>query len=257
MFNWIATLGSYVIKTVEYLGNIFILLLQMLGRTGFIFKRPRLLIQQIHFIGVYSLLIIAVSGLFVGFVLGFQGYSILSMFGSEQALGMMVALSLLRELGPVVTALLFAGRAGTSMTAEIGLMKAGEQLEAVEVMGINPIERILVPRFWGGVIAMPILGSIFSAVGILGGWFVGVISLGVDDGSFWSQMQAGVDVFDDVLNGAIKSLVFGVACMLIALHQGWTCRATPEGVSQATTRTVVISSLTVLGLDFLMTAVMF
>ncbi|CAM5198246.1 lipid asymmetry maintenance ABC transporter permease subunit MlaE [Oligella ureolytica] len=257
MFNWIATLGSYVIKTVEYLGNIFILLLQMLGRTGFIFKRPRLLIQQIHFIGVYSLLIIAVSGLFVGFVLGFQGYSILSMFGSEQALGMMVALSLLRELGPVVTALLFAGRAGTSMTAEIGLMKAGEQLDAVEVMGINPIERILVPRFWGGVIAMPILGSIFSAVGILGGWFVGVISLGVDDGSFWSQMQAGVDVFDDVLNGAIKSLVFGVACMLIALHQGWTCRATPEGVSQATTRTVVISSLTVLGLDFLMTAVMF
>ncbi|CAM5198046.1 hypothetical protein OURE66S_04415 [Oligella ureolytica] len=234
MFNWIATLGSYVIKTVEYLGNIFILLLQMLGRTGFIFKRPRLLIQQIHFIGVYSLLIIAVSGLFVGFVLGFQGYSILSMFGSEQALGMMVALSLLRELGPVVTALLFAGRAGTSMTAEIGLMKAGEQLDAVEVMGINPIERILVPRFWGGVIAMPILGSIFSAVGILGGWFVGVISLGVDDGSFWSQMQAGVDVFDDVLNGAIKSLVFGVACMLSPFARRWTCRATAGG-RQATT----------------------
>lgn len=257
MFNWIATLGSYVIRSVEFLGNIFILLVQIVARTGFVFKRPRLLIEQIHFIGVYSLLIIAVSGLFVGFVLAFQGYSILSMFGSEQALGMMVALSLLRELGPVVTALLFAGRAGTSMTAEIGLMKAGEQLDAVEVMGINPIERILVPRFWGGVIAMPILGTIFSAVGVLGGWFVGVISLGVDDGSFWSQMQAGVDVFDDVLNGAIKSLVFGVACMLIALHQGWTCRATPEGVSQATTRTVVISSLTVLGLDFLMTAVMF
>lgn len=257
MFQWIAALGGCVIKSIAYLGNIFILLLQMLARTGFIFKRPRLLIEQIHFIGVYSLLIIAVSGLFVGFVLGFQGYSILSMFGSEQALGMMVALSLMRELGPVVTALLFAGRAGTSMTAEIGLMKAGEQLDAVEVMGINPVERILVPRFWGGVIAMPILGTIFSAVGVLGGWFVGVVSLGVDDGSFWSQMQAGVDVFDDVLNGAIKSLVFGVACMLIALHQGWTCRATPEGVSQATTRTVVISSLTVLGLDFLMTAVMF
>jgi phospholipid/cholesterol/gamma-HCH transport system permease protein len=257
MFNWIATLGSHVISSVRYLGNIFILLLQIVARSAFIFKRPYLLIQQIHFIGVYSLLIIAVSGLFVGFVLGFQGYSILAMFGSEQALGMMVALSLLRELGPVVTALLFAGRAGTSITAEIGLMKAGEQLDAIEVMGINPVERILVPRFWGGVIAMPVLAAIFSAVGVIGGWFVGVISLGVDDGAFWSQMQAGVDVFNDVLNGVIKSFVFGVACMLIALHQGWTCRATPEGVSQATTRTVVISSLTVLGLDFLMTAVMF
>ncbi|NLA52294.1 MAG: lipid asymmetry maintenance ABC transporter permease subunit MlaE [Alcaligenaceae bacterium] len=257
MFNWIATLGSHVISSVRYLGNIFILLLQIVARSAFIFKRPYLLIQQIHFIGVYSLLIIAVSGLFVGFVLGFQGYSILAMFGSEQALGMMVALSLLRELGPVVTALLFAGQAGTSITAEIGLMKAGEQLDAIEVMGINPVERILVPRFWGGVIAMPVLAAIFSAVGVIGGWFVGVISLGVDDGAFWSQMQAGVDVFNDVLNGVIKSFVFGVACMLIALHQGWTCRATPEGVSQATTRTVVISSLTVLGLDFLMTAVMF
>ncbi len=257
MFNWVATLGRQVINSVRYLGNIFILLLQIVARSIIIFKRPYLLIQQIHFIGVYSLLIIAVSGLFVGFVLGFQGYSILAMFGSEQALGMMVALSLLRELGPVVTALLFAGRAGTSITAEIGLMKAGEQLDAIEVMGINPIERILVPRFWGGVIAMPVLAVIFSAVGVIGGWFVGVISLGVDDGAFWSQMQAGVDVFDDVLNGVMKSLVFGVACMLIALHQGWTCRATPEGVSQATTRTVVISSLTVLGLDFLMTAVMF
>lgn len=257
MFNWITTLGDYVIKTIGHLGNIFVLLLQIIARSSVIFKRPRLLIEQIHFIGVYSLLIIAVSGLFVGFVLGFQGHSILAMFGSEQALGMMVALSLLRELGPVVTALLFAGRAGTSLTAEIGLMKAGEQLDAIEVMGINPIERVLVPRFWGGVIAMPILAAIFSAVGVLGGWFVGVIALGVDTGSFWSQMQAGVDVFDDVLNGVFKSVVFGVTCMLIALHQGWTCRATPEGVSQATTRTVVISSLAVLGLDFLMTAVMF
>ncbi|SPY31633.1 lipid asymmetry maintenance ABC transporter permease subunit MlaE [Oligella urethralis] len=257
MYSWIASIGGYVINGIGHLGNIFILLVQIVLRSALIFKRPRLLVEQILFIGVYSLLIIAVSGLFVGFVLGFQGYSILSMFGSEQALGLMVALSLLRELGPVVTALLFAGRAGTSITAEIGLMKAGEQLDAIDVMGINPVERVLVPRFWGGVIAMPILAAIFSAVGVMGGWFVGVVSLGVDDGAFWSQMQAGVDVFDDVLNGVVKSMAFGVACMLIALHQGWTCRATPEGVSQATTRTVVISSLTVLGLDFLLTAVMF
>lgn len=257
MYSWIASIGGYVINGIGHLGNIFILLVQIVLRSALIFKRPRLLVEQILFIGVYSLLIIAVSGLFVGFVLGFQGYSILSMFGSEQALGLMVALSLLRELGPVVTALLFAGRAGTSITAEIGLMKAGEQLDAIDVMGINPVERVLVPRFWGGVIAMPILAAIFSAVGVMGGWFVCVVSLGVDDGAFWSQMQAGVDVFDDVLNGVVKSMAFGVACMLIALHQGWTCRATPEGVSQATTRTVVISSLTVLGLDFLLTAVMF
>ncbi|SUA55576.1 lipid asymmetry maintenance ABC transporter permease subunit MlaE [Oligella urethralis] len=257
MYSWIASIGGYVINGIGHLGNIFILLVQIVLRSALIFKRPRLLVEQILFIGVYSLLIIAVSGLFVGFVLGFQGCSILSMFGSEQALGLMVALSLLRELGPVVTALLFAGRAGTSITAEIGLMKAGEQLDAIDVMGINPVERVLVPRFWGGVIAMPILAAIFSAVGVMGGWFVGVVSLGVDDGAFWSQMQAGVDVFDDVLNGVVKSMAFGVACMLIALHQGWTCRATPEGVSQATTRTVVISSLTVLGLDFLLTAVMF
>ena len=257
MYSWIASIGGYVINGIGHLGNIFILLVQIVLRSALIFKRPRLLVEQILFIGVYSLLIIAVSGLFVGFVLGFQGYSILSMFGSEQALGLIVALSLSRELGPVVTALLFAGRAGTSITAEIGLMKAGEQLDAIDVMGINPVERVLVPRFWGGVIAMPILAAIFSAVGVMGGWFVGVVSLGVDDGAFWSQMQAGVDVFDDVLNGVVKSMAFGVACMLIALHQGWTCRATPEGVSQATTRTVVISSLTVLGLDFLLTAVMF
>lgn len=257
MRNFITSVGGYTIRAIRGFGNIFILLLQILGRSLFIFKRPRLLIQQIHFIGVYSLLIITVSGLFVGFVLAFQGYSILSMFGSEQALGMLVALALLRELGPVVAALLFAGRAGTSITAEIGLMKAGEQLAAIEVMGIDPVERVLVPRFWGGLIAMPILAAIFSAVGIIGGWFVGVVSLSVDAGSFWSQMQASVDVFQDVLNSIIKSVVFGVACMLIALHQGWTCRATPEGVSQATTRSVVISSLTVLGLDFMMTAVMF
>jgi len=195
--------------------------------------------------------------LFVGFVLGLQGYNTLNRYGSEQALGLLVALSLVRELGPVVTALLFAGRAGTSLTAEIGLMKAGEQLIAMEMMAVDPLARVLAPRFWAGFIAMPLLAAIFSAVGILGGYFVGVGLIGVDPGAFWSQMQAGVDVMDDVLNGVIKSVVFGVAVTFIALYQGYEAKATPEGVSRATTRTVVIASLTVLALDFVLTALMF
>jgi phospholipid/cholesterol/gamma-HCH transport system permease protein len=190
-------------------------------------------------------------------VLGLQGYYTLNRYGSEEALGLLVALSLIRELGPVVTALLFAGRAGTSLTAEIGLMRAGEQLAAMEVMAVDPLRRVLVPRFWGGVIAMPLLAAVFSAVGILGGWVVGVQMIGVDAGSFWSQMQSGVDVWDDVLNGVIKSVVFGVAVTTIALYEGWQAKATPEGVARATTRTVVVGSLTVLGLDFLLTALMF
>lgn len=197
------------------------------------------------------------SGLFVGFVLGLQGYNTLNRYGSEQALGLLVALSLVRELGPVVTALLFAGRAGTSLTAEIGLMKAGEQLIAMEMMAVDPLARVLAPRFWAGFIAMPLLAAIFSAVGILGGYFVGVGLIGVDPGAFWSQMQAGVDVMDDVLNGVIKSFVFGVAVTFIALYQGYEAKATPEGVSRATTRTVVIASLSVLALDFVLTALMF
>src|SRR5690606_8349887 len=221
------------------------------------FRRPGLISQQVHFIGNHSLLIITVSGLFVGFVLGLQGYYTLNRYGSEEALGLLVALSLTRELGPVVTALLFAGRAGTSLTAEIGLMRAGEQLAAMEVMAVDPVRRVLVPRFWGGFISMPILATVFSAVGVIGGWIVGVIMIGIDPGSFWSQMQAGVDIFNDILNGVIKSLVFGVVVTLIALYMGWTARATPEGVSRATTRTVVASSLAVLGLDFLLTALMF
>jgi phospholipid/cholesterol/gamma-HCH transport system permease protein len=213
--------------------------------------------DQIHFIGNYSLVIIAVSGLFVGFVLGLQGYYTLNKYGSEQALGLLVALSLIRELGPVVTALLFAGRAGTSLTAEIGLMKAGEQLAAMEMMAVDPVARVSAPRFWAGVIAMPILAAIFSAVGIVGGYLVGVPLIGVDSGAFWSQMQGGVDVLKDVGNGVIKSLVFGIAVTFIALYQGYESKPTPEGVSLATTRTVVISSLAVLALDFLLTAVMF
>jgi phospholipid/cholesterol/gamma-HCH transport system permease protein len=198
-----------------------------------------------------------VSGLFVGFVLSLQGYYILQRFGSSDALGQMVALSLVRELGPVVAALLFAGRAGTSLTAGIGLMKAGEQLAAMEMMAIDPIRRVLAPRFWGGVIAMPLLAAVFSAVGIIGGWLVGVVLIGVDRGAFWSQMQNGVDVWSDVGNGLIKSLVFGVTVSFVALLQGHGCEPTPEGVSRATTRTVVMASLAVLGLDFILTAMMF
>ena len=197
------------------------------------------------------------SGLFVGMVLGLQGYYTLSQFGAEEKLGQLVALSLLRELGPVVTALLFAGRAGTSLTAEIGLMKAGEQLTAMEMMAVNPIQRVLAPRFWAGVIAMPVLAAVFSAIGVIGGYLVGVQLIGVDEGAFWSQMQANIDVRRDIMNGVIKSFVFGMAVTFTALFQGYEAQPTPEGVSRATTRTVVIASLMVLALDFIMTALMF
>ncbi|HTJ94303.1 MAG TPA: lipid asymmetry maintenance ABC transporter permease subunit MlaE [Pararobbsia sp.] len=220
-------------------------------------RRPRLVMKQIHFLGNYSLLIIGVSGLFVGFVLGLQGYYTLNRYGSEQALGLLVALSLVRELGPVVTGLLFAGRAGTSLTAEIGLMKAGEQLTAMEMMAVDPLAVVLAPRFWAGAIAMPVLAAIFSAVGIFGGYIVGVVMIGVDSGAFWSQMQGGIDVWSDVGNGVLKSIVFGFAVTFIALFQGFEAKPTPEGVSRATTRTVVYASLSVLGLDFLLTALMF
>src|SRR5690554_484193 len=253
----ITSLGSLVRSTIIGLGAFTHLLFALLARTGIVFKRPGLVSQQVHFIGNHSLLIIAVSGLFVGFVLGLQGHSTRSRYGSDEPLGLLVALSLTRERGPVVTALLFAGRAGTSLTAEIGLMKAGEQLAAMEVMAVDPIRRVLVPRFWGGVIAMPVLAAVFSMVGVLGGWVVGVVLIGIDPGVFWSQMQGGVDVFNDVLNGVIKSVVFGIAVTLVALHAGWTAKPTPEGVSRATTRTVVSGSLLVLGLDFVLTALMF
>ena len=220
-------------------------------------RRFGLIRDQVHFLGNYSLSIIAISGLFVGFVLGLQGYYTLKSFGSSESVGLLVALSLLRELGPVVTGLLFAGRAGTSLTAEIGLMKAGEQLDAMQMMAVDPVQRILAPRFWGGVIAMPILAAIFSAVGIIGGWLVAVQLIGLDPGSFWSQMQNGVDVWKDVANGVIKSVVFGLTVTFVALRQGYACQPTPEGVARATTRTVVIASLAVLGLDFVLTALMF
>ena len=255
--TYLSAIGHSVRTRISGLGTFTRFFCLLLQRSGIVFSRPRLVSQQIHFIGNYSLLIIAVSGLFVGFVLGLQGYYTLNRYGSEEALGLLVALSLTRELGPVVTALLFAGRAGTSLTAEIGLMKAGEQLAAMEVMAVDPVRRVLAPRFWGGVIAMPILAAVFSMVGILGGWIVGVLMIGIDTGAFWSQMQSGVDVWKDVMNGVIKSVFFGVAVTLIALYEGWQCRPTPEGVSRATTRTVVAGSLAVLGLDFLLTALMF
>jgi phospholipid/cholesterol/gamma-HCH transport system permease protein len=256
-FAFIRGIGRHVRNSILSLGAITRLLVAILARSGSALKRFGLVSQQVHFIGNYSLLIIAVSGLFVGFVLGLQGYYTLNRYGSEEALGLLVALSLTRELGPVVTALLFAGRAGTSLTAEIGLMKAGEQLAAMEVMAVDPVRRVLVPRFWGGVIAMPVLAAVFSMVGIIGGWVVGVLLIGIDPGAFWSQMQDGVDVFKDVANGVIKSIIFGIAVTLIALYEGWTAKATPEGVARATTRTVVSGALVVLGLDFLLTALMF
>jgi phospholipid/cholesterol/gamma-HCH transport system permease protein len=255
--NPISAIGASVRETLDNVGYATRLFFAILRVSPGLLRRPRLITDQIHFIGNYSLVIIAVSGLFVGFVLGLQGYYTLNKYGSEQALGLLVALSLTRELGPVVTALLFAGRAGTSLTAEIGLMKAGEQLAAMEMMAVNPIQRVIAPRFWAGVVAMPVLAAIFSAVGVIGGYLVGVQMIGVDEGAFWSQMQAGVDVWKDIANGIFKSIVFGFAVTFIALLQGFEAQPTPEGVARATTRTVVIASLTVLWLDFLLTALMF
>lgn len=255
--NFISNLGLSVRGQLGHLGYATRLLIQLLGMSGSALKRFGLVRDQIFFLGNYSLAIISVSGLFVGFVLGLQGYYTLQRYGSSEALGLLVALSLVRELGPVITALLFAGRAGTALTAEIGLMKAGEQLSAMEMMAVDPVRRILAPRFWGGIIAMPLLAAVFSAVGVIGGWVVGVVMIGIDAGSFWSQMQGGVDVWRDVGNGVIKSFVFGITVTFVALYQGFEAQPTPEGVSRATTRTVVVASLAVLGLDFLLTTLMF
>ncbi|MFM2408155.1 MAG: hypothetical protein RL358_897 [Pseudomonadota bacterium] len=221
------------------------------------FRRFNLITKELFSTGVMSLIIIIVAGLFVGMVLGLQGYETLKRYGSESALGVMVALGLVRELGPVVAALLFASRAGSAMTAEIGLMKATEQISAMELMAVNPIARIVAPRFWAGVISMPLLAAMFSAAGIFGGYFVGVIQIGVDEGSFWSQMQAAVDFRHDILNGVLKSFVFGIAVTVIALFEGFDAQPTAEGVSGATTRTVVTASLAILMLDFVLTAMMF
>lgn len=259
MMNWLnpSRLGFAVRSKLAAIGDAARLFVRLLSLFSASFGRLRLIIDQVFFLGNRSLSIITVSGLFVGFVLALQGYYTLQRYGSADAVGLLVALSLVRELGPVVTALLFAGRAGTSLTAEIGLMKAGEQLAAMEMMAVDPVKRVLAPRFWGGVIAMPLLSAVFNAVGILGGWLVAVVLIGVDAGSFWSQMQSGVDVWADVGNGVVKSVVFGITVTFISLLQGYACKPTPEGVSQATTRTVVMASLSVLALDFVLTAMMF
>jgi phospholipid/cholesterol/gamma-HCH transport system permease protein len=257
MLDAIAGLGRKGLLTLERLGRGHLLFLQIILGITSLLPRPGLLVTQAHAVGVRSFTIVVVSGLFVGMVLALQGYYVLSQFGAEDSLGVMVATSLVRELGPVVTALLFAGRAGSALTAEIGLMKATEQLSGLEMMAVDPVRRILTPRFYAGFLSMPMLAAMFSAVGVIGGYFVSVGLLGVDDGAFWSQMQAKIDWRGDVINGVIKSVVFGIVCTWIALFQGYDAVATSEGVSQATTRTVVHSALAVLVLDFVLTALMF
>jgi phospholipid/cholesterol/gamma-HCH transport system permease protein len=257
VLSLLETLGARVNAMVARLGLASRFFWVMLRLSGTSFRRLPLTIREIYFAGVLSLIIIAVSALFVGMVLGLQGYDTLVRYGSAEAVGTLVALSLTRELGPVVSALLFASRAGSAITAEIGLMKATEQLSAMEMMAVDPIARVVGPRFWGGVVSMPLLAALFSAIGIFGGYLVTVQLIGVDEGAFWSQMKGSVDLQEDVVNGIIKSAVFGVAVTWIAVFEGYDAAPTAEGVSRATTRTVVTSSLAILALDFVLTAFMF
>ena len=256
MIRFVQQLGQKGIQSLSSLGRATVFFAQSLfwggpGSAGF-----SEFVKQIHALGVRSLSIVIVAGFFVGMVLALQGYSILVNFGSETAIGTMVALTLLRELGPVLTALLFAGRAGSALTAEIGLMKATDQLSAMEMMGVDPLKRVITPRLWAGIIAMPILATLFSVVGIWGGAFVAVDMIGIDEGAYWGNMQAAVVFSEDVINGLIKSLVFGVVVTWIAVYQGYDAVPTAEGISKSTTQTVVLSSLAVLGLDFVLTAAM-
>ncbi len=257
MMQFFQNLGADTRTSFTKLGRGTYFLLSTLAGIASILPRPRLLMNQLYSVGVLSFLIITISGLFVGMVLGLQGFYILSDFGAEESLGVMVSASLVRELGPVVTALLFAGRAGSALTAEIGLMKATEQLSGMEMMAVDPIRRIITPRFLAGFISMPLLAALFSAVGIIGGQLVGSGLLGVDDGSYWSQMQTQIDFYDDILNGVIKSVIFGFVTSWIALFEGYDAIPTSEGVSRATTRTVVNSAFSILILDFILTALMF
>ena len=257
MMEFFRILGAGTRETFTKIGRASFFLIAALTGMASVFIRPRLLLKQMHSVGVLSFWIIAISGLFVGMVLGLQGFYILSRFGAEETLGVMVAASLVRELGPVVAALLFAGRAGSALTAEIGLMKATEQLSGMEMMAIDPIKRIISPRFLAGVLSMPLLAALFSAIGIIGGQMVGCGLLGVDEGAYWSQMNATIDFQKDIINGVIKSVVFGVITTWIALFEGYDAVPTAEGVSGATTRTVVNSAFSILGLDFILTALMF
>ena len=255
--NAVARVGALTLRWLQGLGHASFFFLDLLRAVPESLRRFGLVVAQVHAIGNLSLVIILASGLAVGFVLALQMYYALVTFGATETMGLIVNLALVRELGPVVAALLFAGRAGTSLTAEIGLMKAGEQISAMELMAIDPRARVLAPRFIGGIISMPLLAILFSAIGIIGAWIVAVLLIGVDAGNFWSIMQTRVDVWRDVGNGIVKAFVFGVICTLVALYQGYETEATPEGVAYATTRTVVISSLWVLGMDFILTALMF
>lgn len=257
MLHLFQKLGNQTLTSLCKLGRGHLFLLHMLTGFPVMLRRPGLLVAQLYSVGVLTILLIGVSGLFVGMVLALQGYNVLSDFGAEESLGVMVAASLVRELGPVVTALLFSGRAGSALTAEIGLMKATEQLSGMEMMAVDPVKRIIAPRFLAGILSMPFLAAIFTAVGVMGGYFVGVGLLGVDQGPYWSQMQGKIDFFDDTVNGCIKSLVFGFIVTWIAVFEGHDAIPTAEGVSRATTRCVVHSAFAVLGSDFLLTALMF
>lgn len=257
MLTFFQKTGTKVRNSISKLGRGTLFLGHTFSGSLAMLLRPSLLINQLYSVGVLTVLIIVISGLFVGMVLSLQGFYILSDFGAEQSLGVMVAASLVRELGPVVSALLFAGRAGSSLTAEIGLMKATEQLSGMEMMAVDPIKRIITPRFFAGFLSMPLLAALFSMIGIIGGKIVGVDLLGVDEGAFWSQMQSNIDFYDDIINGVIKSIVFGFVVTWIALFEGYDSMPTSEGVSRATTRTVVNSSFAILGLDFILTALMF
>ena len=234
-------------------GAVALFLVRILAQCPAALAKPRAIVHQIHNCGARSLIIIMLCGLFVGMVLGLQGFDLLQRFGSEDALGVAAALGLLKELGPVVTALLFAGRAGTSLTSEIGLMRATDQLTAMEIMAVDPLRHVVAPRFLGGLIAMPLLVAIFNLVGLFGAQLIGVQLLGVDPGAFWSQMQSAVEL-DDVAEGIVKSLCFGVACSLIAVFEGYNAEPTAAGVGLATTRTVVISSVLTLLIDYMLTA---
>lgn len=256
MIKALRSLGTRGIDTVWRGGAMARFFWMVLMSSGISFRRFSLTIREIYFAGVMSLVIIMVSGLFVGMVLGLQGFETLQKYGAQETMGVLVALSLVRELGPVVSALLFASRAGSAITAEIGLMKATEQLKAMDMMAIDPIARVVAPRFWAGVISMPLLAALFSAMGIFGGYIVGVALIDIDPGVFWSNMQAAVDFRYDVLNGFVKSFVFGVAVSIIATFEGFDAEPTAEGVSRATTRTVVTAALTVLLLDLILTAFM-
>ena len=256
MLNTIQQLGQIGIQRCQRLGQSGLFLSRVLLRNPRLTKTWPLLVNEIYYLGVLSLVIVMIAGLFIGLVVGLQGQITLSQFGAEQSLGQLVALSIVRELGPVVTALLFAGRAGTALTAEIGLMKTTEQLDSLDMMGVDPLWRVIWPRFWAGCIAMPVLTLLFSAVAILGGYLIGVAWLGVDEGAFWANMQANVSFRIDILHGIIKSLVFGMVVTWIAVYQGYYTECTAQGISRATTYTVVYASLAVLGLDFILTATM-